>query len=264
MKGSEKSACAHKIHRWPVPAVVLLFFLSLPAFAWAAGNQGVVTVTGYAVNQSRDTTAPAKAVLVAARDTAAGGVEYTVCPGDTLYRIGLRYGVSYEAIMEANGLTSTLIYPGQVLSIPAKGEGAPARPAPQEPAVSRAGGADERGILAKAVSLLGKPYAFGASGPSSFDCSGFTAYVFRQVAGINLPHNAAAQAELGRPVSRDRLSPGDLVFFGYYGGRGIGHVGIYVGEGRFIHASTNRGVTYSSLSDTYYANNYKGARRIIR
>lgn len=192
--------------------------------------------------------------------TSWAAVTYTVVRGDTLYHISRMYGTTVRAIQEANNICGHLIYPGQVLVIPVNNDAAPQ---PQSPQVSRGSLPDARVVLAKAASLLGCPYVYGGSGPRSFDCSGFTMYVFAQV-GINLPHNAAAQARLGVPVSREQLAPGDLVFFSCYGRPGIEHVGIYVGDGKFIHASSRAGVKYSSLYEPYYAANYKGARRILR
>jgi len=97
--------------------------------------------------------------------------------------------------------------------------------------------------------------------PSGFDCSGFTLYIYRQL-GVRLPHSAADQFYLGTPVSRSDLLPGDLVFFETYT-QGPSHVGIYVGEGRFIHASSRRGISLDSLDSSYYASRYLGARRIF-
>ncbi len=85
-----------------------------------------------------------------------------------------------------------------------------------------------------ALSLLGRPYRWGASGPGAFDCSGFTMYVYAQL-GIGLPHSSAAQYSCGTRVSYDELAPGDLVFFARRGGR-ISHVGMYIGGGMMVHA----------------------------
>jgi len=87
-------------------------------------------------------------------------------------------------------------------------------------------------VLAKARAQLGKPYVYGSAGPNSFDCSGFTMFVWA-AAGVGLPHNAAAQYDSVRHVPAKDLRPGDLVFFG---SGGIGHVGLYVGGGKMIHA----------------------------
>ncbi len=112
-------------------------------------------------------------------------------------------------------------------------------------------------VVGIALQYLGTPYVWGASGPGAFDCSGFTSYVFAQV-GVSLPHNAAAQYSYGVPVGRDQLEPGDLVFFD-----GLGHVGVYIGGGNFVHAPhTGDVVKISSLYDSWYAATYVGARRI--
>ncbi|AIQ55627.1 C40 family peptidase [Paenibacillus borealis] len=108
---------------------------------------------------------------------------------------------------------------------------------------------------------IGTKYVSGGVSTNGFDCSGFTMYVFDKI-GINLPHQSGSQYQMGTAVSRDEMRPGDLVFFNT-SGKGISHVGIYVGDGEFAHASSSRGVTISSLSDSYYVNRYVGAKRIM-
>ena len=101
------------------------------------------------------------------------------------------------------------------------------------------------------------PYRWGGASPSGFDCSGLVMYVYAQL-GIALPHYTVAQYQRGVAVSRDRLQPGDLVFFD-----GLAHVGIYIGNNQFIHAPhTGDVVRVSSLSESWYASNYDGARRV--
>lgn len=103
-------------------------------------------------------------------------------------------------------------------------------------------------VVSIALSLLGRPYRWGASGPYAFDCSGLTMYVYAQI-GISLPHSSSAQYGCGDRVSYDELQPGDLVFFARSGGR-ISHVGIYIGNGMFVHApQTGDVVKVSSLAD---------------
>lgn len=110
-------------------------------------------------------------------------------------------------------------------------------------------------VVSIALSKLGSPYQWAASGPNTFDCSGFTMWVYRQV-GVSLPHSSRAQINSGQRVSRDKLAPGDLVFFGR---STIHHVGIYVGSGNYVHApSTGDVVKVSSLSGR---SDYVGACR---
>lgn len=110
---------------------------------------------------------------------------------------------------------------------------------------------------------VGKPYVYGAAGPSSFDCSGLTYYCYRNAAGITLNRSAAAQSSNGRYVSKSSLQPGDLVFFNS-GTSTIRHVGMYIGGGQFIHApSPGKTVRYENLYSSYYVKGYMTARRII-
>jgi cell wall-associated NlpC family hydrolase len=109
--------------------------------------------------------------------------------------------------------------------------------------------------------VIGTPYRSAGTTTNGFDCSGFTMYVFNKL-GVDLPHQSGSQARLGKKVAKDDLIPGDLVFFNT-NGRGISHVGIYVGDGKFAHSSSSKGVTISGLSDSYYSKRYVTARRIM-
>ncbi len=129
------------------------------------------------------------------------------------------------------------------------------------PEISRGSNVIARRIITGAMQYMGVPYVFGGTTPYGFDCSGYVQYVFAQ-AGISLPRTADVQYEVGTPISTAELIPGDLVFFQTYT-YGASHVGIYVGDGNFIHASSSYGVTISSLSSAYYSSHYIGSRRIV-
>ena len=116
-----------------------------------------------------------------------------------------------------------------------------------------------RNILRTAYSMLGVPYVFGGMSPGGFDCSGFVCYVFRQ-AGISLPRMADLQFDAVQHVSRSNLRTGDLVFFQTYA-PGASHVGIYVGDGKFIHASSSRGISVAEVFTGYWGARYLGAGR---
>ena len=120
-------------------------------------------------------------------------------------------------------------------------------------------------VLMQAMGLIGTPYRFGGTTPQrGFDCSGFTSYVFRESVGVQLPRTANDQfVGSGTPIEKTALSAGDLVFFRQGRGR-IDHVGIYVGEGRFIHSPSRGGrVRIDALAAPHWTRSYQGARRIL-
>jgi cell wall-associated NlpC family hydrolase len=127
----------------------------------------------------------------------------------------------------------------------------------RQPPTSEGARASGQRVVEVALQHRGAPYRWGGEGPAEFDCSGFVRYVYAQV-GVVLPHNAAAQYKLGTPVSRESLAPGDLVFFDR-----LRHNGIYIGDGRFIHArQTGKYVAVASLDDDWYRTHWVGARRL--
>jgi cell wall-associated NlpC family hydrolase len=122
-----------------------------------------------------------------------------------------------------------------------------------------------QGIMLQALSLIGVTYRWGGNSPETgLDCSGFIRYVFQQSMNIALPHNAFAISRLGEDVERDELKPGDLVFFNTLGRR-FSHVGIYLGDDRFIHSpSTGSKIQIVSLNDAYWLKHYNGAKRVTQ
>jgi len=118
-------------------------------------------------------------------------------------------------------------------------------------------------ILMYALSLSGTPYKYGGnSSDTGFDCSGFVRYVYGQVAGLTLPRSTRSISEIGAHIAKTELKPGDLVFFNTLR-RAFSHVGIYLGDNRFIHASssTSGDVMVSDLNEKYWSKRFNGARR---
>lgn len=117
-------------------------------------------------------------------------------------------------------------------------------------------------VLQTAKSYTGVRYVSRGTSPRGFDCSGYTQFVLKK-SGINIPRTAARQYSIGSAVKKSNLKVGDLVFFSTYK-RGASHVGIYAGNNKFIHSSSSKGVTTTSLSNVYWKTRYIGARRIIK
>ena len=214
------------------------------------------------------------------------GVLHTVREGDTLFGLAARYQVEPGAIVEFNRLKDPdrlavgekLIVPGGRMPDPpraqpsARGAAPPSPPrqpvqqqAPQAaPAQVPPRSALEVDIVNTALEYLGYPYVWGGASPRGFDCSGFVVYVFRQK-GIYLPRDLWGMLQVGVPVSRDALRPGDLVFFQNTYRPGLSHVGIYMGNGQFVNAKDEAsGVTVSSMYSEYWSSRYYGARRILQ
>ncbi len=130
--------------------------------------------------------------------------------------------------------------------------------APNDPAAANA-------VLMRAIGLVGTPYRYGGNTPDGgFDCSGLVNYVFRDMLDLQLPRSSRELAAIQGPkIATDRLATADLVFFG--SGGSVSHVGIYVGEGRFVHApSTGGTVRLDRLDGTYWRDHYTGAKRVLK
>lgn len=117
-------------------------------------------------------------------------------------------------------------------------------------------------IITEAKRHIGTPYVWGGTTTKGFDCSGYTQYVMKRC-GITIPRTTTEQYKIGTFVSKSNLQPGDLVFLQNTYREGISHVGIYIGDGKMIHASSSKGVVISDLSSSYYVEHYYGARRIL-
>lgn len=197
--------------------------------------------------------------------------QYIVEQGDSLWLIAHAHHITVNQLKEANGLTSNLIFDGQRLKIPGSAKAKELEPIREEEPVKQIQTdvtiLRER-VLDQAVEYIGAGYKFGATldeAPHLFDCSSYTQLVFKQN-GVDIPRVSRDQATVGRYV--ENLQPGDLMFFTdrelYSDGR-VGHVGIYMGDGMMIHASTSLGVdiTENVLGNPYWGANYLFAKRII-
>ena len=119
-------------------------------------------------------------------------------------------------------------------------------------------------VVQAACAFRGTRYVMGGTSRSGFDCSGFVRYILSASSGVALPRTATEQYYHGNKIAGGQLQPGDLVFFKNTYKRGISHVGIYVGDGEFVHAAnSHKGVRMDHLSDSYYQAHYAGARRVL-
>lgn len=134
------------------------------------------------------------------------------------------------------------------------------------PAPDREVGKVQTDVQIRAMGLIGAPYRYGGTSPATgFDCSGLIHYVYREAAGIELPRTTAELSALrtDKPPA-NALQPGDLLLFKVKGGRKVNHAGIYVGDGRFVHAPSSGGrVRLERLDDRYWRRGYTGARRVL-
>lgn len=131
----------------------------------------------------------------------------------------------------------------------------------QQPAQSAPARAEAKSAVLTALSFRGVRYRYAGMSSRGFDCSGFISRVLL-AHGVRAPHSSRAMFGLGQRVSFEQLRPGDLLFFSTRG-RGISHVGMYIGEGKFVHSSSGRGVVVDTLRGDYYAGRLVGARRVF-
>ncbi|WP_347490325.1 C40 family peptidase [Desulfoscipio sp. XC116] len=187
---------------------------------------------------------------------------YTVNKGDSLWTISRMYDTTVEKIVSLNGLGSITIYPGQKLLVTSAGNNSQAQKTNQVNPISQVSRSSDRigEILDYARSFQGVPYAAAGGSPSGFDCSGFTKFVYARF-GLSLPRTAGEQYAMGQAVSSSEAKPGDLVAFktGSY----ISHIGIYMGSGKFISATSSQGVDITSVYGSYWKDHFLGFSRII-
>ncbi|MCA0445676.1 MAG: C40 family peptidase [Bacteroidetes bacterium] len=118
-------------------------------------------------------------------------------------------------------------------------------------------------LMTFVMAWKGTPYRYGAMAKTGTDCSGFMKNLFSAVYGINLPRTSKDQFKEGKEISKDNLKKGDLVFFKLSRSRSVSHVGVYIGNNQFAHASIQVGVTIDDLDQAYYKKSYVGARRLV-
>jgi cell wall-associated NlpC family hydrolase len=161
------------------------------------------------------------------------------------------------------GLGAALLLAG-CSSSPVRNPAPSGGPAASRPRPSGPYNSARNDVAMVALSLLDTPYAWGGRGPATgFDCSGLVAHVLREGGGLRVRGSAADLGRLSRPIDRADLLPGDLVFFNTLGAR-HSHVGVYVGDGRFVHASNPRtGVRIDEMSNRYYAQRFEGAHSLL-
>ncbi|MEW9096645.1 MAG: C40 family peptidase [Clostridiaceae bacterium] len=180
--------------------------------------------------------------------------------GFTVFKSDLvKADASIDVNNKAMEVRSATVKTNKVIIVPKRNNEDSSKSSSTSKSYSRGGRSD---IVSYSYNFLGRPYVWGAAGPSAFDCSGFTQYVYAGF-GVGLGHYTGSQYQVGQPVKKSELVAGDLVFFNTDGP--ISHVGMYIGGGQFIHASSgSKKVTISELSGSYYAERYAGARRIIK
>ncbi|MEW5798962.1 MAG: NlpC/P60 family protein [Bacteroidota bacterium] len=134
---------------------------------------------------------------------------------------------------------------------------------PVAPTQTSAAGFERQKMMDAILAWMGTPYDYGGESKSGTDCSGFTMQIFKESAGIDLPRTTEDQVKLGFAVAKEDLKFGDLIFFNTTG-ENPSHVGIYIGDDMFAHASVSFGVTLSSMYSSYYKKRYTEARRVIQ
>lgn len=184
---------------------------------------------------------------------------YLVQKGDTLSHISKKFGTSVSQLKSLNGLKSDLIFVGQTLKVSGK-ETVVKEESKKEAAENVVTiPASTQKVIDESKKLLGVSYVWAGSTPAGFDCSGFIYYAFKS-AGVSVSR-LSTEGYYSRSYYVDAPQPGDLVFFENTYKSGISHMGIYLGDNQFIHASSSKGVTISSLNEAYFKQRFDGFKR---
>ncbi|WP_195937842.1 C40 family peptidase [Romboutsia sp. 1001713B170131_170501_G6] len=222
-------------------------------------NGQIGYVSSQYLKSSEDSTSPSEEKVKYNKKVNASSLNIRKGPSTSHSKIGsIPYGAEVGVISESNGWAK-IKYNGQIGYVSSKYLTAD---------MSNGGGTTSQSadkVINLAQTLLGKPYVWGAEGPSSFDCSGFTQYVFKKSAGINIPRVSKDQSKFGQYVNKNNLQKGDLIFFDTSGSNdgNVSHVGIYMGNNKMIHASSSKGKVVISELSNYYNNAYVNARRVL-
>ena len=179
---------------------------------------------------------------------------YTVKPGDSLWKISREFNTTVSNIQASNNLDSTFLKVGQQLIVSNNG----GQSTVQSEQVSRSSDRVST-VLKYASTLIGVPYAAGGMSSRGFDCSGYVKYVYDHF-GIDLPRTAAGQYNMGQKVSSAEAKPGDFVAF--RSGGHISHIGIYLGNGKFISATSSRGIAVDPVHGSYWGDKFLGFSRL--
>jgi LysM repeat protein len=205
-------------------------------------------------NLTSNTIYVGKTLVIPSSSVQKASTSYKVISGDSLSVIAQKFGTTVTSIKAANNLSSNTIYVGQTLTIPNGTTGTVQEETSREATINN--------LLADTNNYLGVPYVWGGETPAGFDCSGFVYFMYNKH-GVDMPRTTSGNLyQMGIPVSTSDLQPGDLVFFGVNQPGVVSHVGFYQGDGKFISATSSKGIYATDLDNSYWSKYYMGAKRL--
>lgn len=221
-------------------------------------NQKLVTSTSKA---KKETTASKATVSIKNEKT----TTYKVVAGDTLTKIANKHNLTLGELKQLNQLSSNLIKVGDTLIVSSSSTetiiNLPEETKPSANTYEKENGPSIDKVIAEAKKVIGTPYSWAGSTPAGFDCSGFVYYAFKQAGYSISRHSSSTYYALGKKVSSPQR--GDLVFFATGSNRSVvNHLGIYLGDNQFIHASSSKGVMISSVNSSYYKSRLIGYKKL--